>query len=185
MYRGDFHYLADSASSPGSTRSPVPRPAPLAGAVLGPARRNRAREPGERLAEHNRRWFHAQRSFRLVSRHRHYDITEVFRSGQAEFDDRGVIYLRHGEPDQRASYPSDLSRVQPNQSWLYRRADGDVVFHFVARDDAADYKLVESLVDALGFGRRCWRPARPTRRQRRLARRPGGFTPPGARRLVR
>jgi hypothetical protein len=34
---------------------------------------------------------------------------------------------------------------------LYRRADGDVVFHFVARDDAADYKLVESLVDALGF----------------------------------
>jgi len=111
-----------------------------------------ARVPGERLAEHHRRWLYAHRNFRLVSRHRHYDITEVYRSGQAEFDDRGVIYLRHGEPDARATFPSDLRRVQPNQSWLYRRPlDGDLVFHFVARDDAADYKLVESLVDALGF----------------------------------
>ena len=110
------------------------------------------RETGERLAEHNRRWFYAEHSFRLVSRHRHYDITEVYRSGQAEFDDRGIIYLRHGDPDERATYPSDLSRVEPNESWLYRRADGDLVFHFVARDDASDFKLVESLADALGFG---------------------------------
>lgn len=111
------------------------------------------RAPGERLAEHNRRWMYAHRNFRLVSRHRHYDITEVYRSGQIEFDDRGVIYLRHGEPDARATFPSDLQRVQPNQSWLYHRAPpaGDLVFHFVARDDASDYKLVESLVDALGF----------------------------------
>jgi tetratricopeptide (TPR) repeat protein len=109
------------------------------------------RTPGERLAEHNRRWLHAHRNFRLVSRHRHYDITEVYRSAQAEFDDRGVIYLRHGEPDAHATFPSDLRRVQPNLSWLYHRAGGDLVFHFVARDDASDYKLVESLVDALGF----------------------------------
>jgi hypothetical protein len=36
---------------------------------------------------------------------------------------------------------------------LYRRVGGDLVFHFVARDDASDFKLVESLVDVLGFGR--------------------------------
>ena len=151
-YRGDFHYLADSTELAGFDAQPGPaaRAAWLA-RFWGRRDVAEAREPGERLAEHNRRWFHAQRTFRLVSRHRHYDITEVFRSGQAEFDDRGVIYLRHGEPDQRAAHPADLIRVQPNQSWLYRRADGDVVFHFVARDDAADYKLVESLVDALGF----------------------------------
>ena len=152
MYRGDVQYLADSVELAGfdAQRGPAARAAWLA-RFWGRRDVAEAREPGERLAEHNRRWFHAQRTFGLVSRHRHYDITEVFRSGQAEFDDRGVIYLRHGEPDQRATYPSDLTRVQPNQSWLYRRADGDVVFHFVARDDAADYKLVESLVDALGF----------------------------------
>ena len=110
-----------------------------------------ARDAGERLAEHNRRWLYAHRNFRLVSRHRHYDITEVFRSSQAEFDDRGIIYLRHGEPDQRATYPSGLNNIEPNQSWLYHRPTGDLVFNFVARDDASDYKLVESLVDAMGF----------------------------------
>src|SRR5207245_8912961 len=63
-----------------------------------------ARNPGERLAEHYRRWFYVWREFRLVSRHRHYDITERYRSDQAEFDDRGIIYLRHVPPDKRASY---------------------------------------------------------------------------------
>ncbi len=117
-----------------------------------------ARERGERLAEHYRRWFHARRSFRLVTRHRHYDITETYRSPQAEFDDRGIIYMRHGPPDDRAAYlcppPDpvvDAPRCATNESWRYRRTEGDVVFHFAARDDVQDYKLVESLVDVLGF----------------------------------
>lgn len=108
-----------------------------------------ARERGERLAEHYRRWFYAHRNFRLVSRHRHYDITERYRATQSEVDDRGVIYMRHGDPDRRARYAA--VGVEPNESWLYHRPDGDLVFHFVARDDATDYKLVESLADVLGF----------------------------------
>ncbi len=152
QYRADLTPLADSAELAAfdAQRSSPERAAWLARFW---SRRDvdDARAPGERLAEHNRRWVYAHRNFRLVSRHRHYDITEVYRSGQAEFDDRGVIYMRHGEPDAQATFPSDLQRVQPNQSWLYHRPDGDVVFHFVARDDASDYKLVESLVDALGF----------------------------------
>ncbi len=111
-----------------------------------------ARNPGERLAEHYRRWFYAQHNFRLMSRHRHYDITEVYRSDQAEFDDRGVIYLRHGPPDKRATFPRVLDRLEPNETWLYRQPDGDLVFHFVAREDVQDYKLVESLADALSSG---------------------------------
>jgi GWxTD domain-containing protein len=112
-----------------------------------------ARDVGERLAEHYRRWFTVRHSFRLVSRHRHYDITERYRSPQAEFDDRGVVYLRHGEPDRRARFVQP--NVEPNESWLYRRPppQGDLVFHFVARDDASDFKLVESLMDVLGFSR--------------------------------
>jgi GWxTD domain-containing protein len=107
------------------------------------------RRRGERLVEHYRRYFYAMRHYRLVSVRRHYDITERFRSGQQEVDDRGVIYLRHGEPDRKASY---LERsVEPNESWLYRNAGGDRVFHFVARDDVQDFKLVESLADALGL----------------------------------
>jgi hypothetical protein len=94
-----------------------------------------------------------------VTRHRHYDITETYRSTQAEFDDRGIIYIRHGPPDDRAAYlcpPPDPADPNPptcatNESWRYRRAEGDVVYHFAARDDVQDYKLVESLVDVLGF----------------------------------
>jgi GWxTD domain-containing protein len=111
-----------------------------------------ARNPGERLAEHYRRWFHAWRSFRLVSRHRHYDITERYRSDQSEFDDRGIIYVRHGPPDKRATYPAVLDQLEPNETWLYRRPEGDLIFHFVARGDGQDFKLVESLADALSAG---------------------------------
>ena len=111
-----------------------------------------ARNPGERLAEHYRRWFYVWRHFRLVSRHRHYDITERYRSDQEELDDRGIIYLRHGPPDKRASYPRIVDRLEPNETWLYRRPAGDLIFHFVARGDVQDYKLVESLADALTAG---------------------------------
>jgi len=105
---------------------------------------------GERLREHYRRLFYARKNFQLVSTNRHYDIVERFRSGSEDFDDRGVIYIRHGEPTSRASY--NAPGMQQNESWLYTRSDGDLIFHFVAREDVQDYKLVESLFDVLGFG---------------------------------
>ena len=111
-----------------------------------------ARRPGERLAEQFRRYAYARAHFRLTSRHRHYDIADAYRdSSQQEFDDRGVIYLRHGEPDERARYSDQY--VEPNETWLYRRPppDSDLVFNFVATGHVQDYKLVESLLDAYGF----------------------------------
>ncbi len=107
------------------------------------------RREGERLREHYRRIYYARRHFALVSTNRHYGIEEVYRSGSKDFDDRGVIYIRHGEPTDRASYAAP--GVEPNESWRYARADGDLVFHFIAREDVQDYKLVESLFDVLGF----------------------------------
>ncbi len=104
---------------------------------------------GERLREHYRRLYYAKRSFQLVSTNRHYDIVERYRSGNRDFDDRGLIYIRHGEPTGRASY--NAPGMQLNESWNYVRADGNLVFHFVAREDVQDYKLVESVFDVLGF----------------------------------
>ncbi len=160
LYRADLSWIGDSAEL--AAFDALPDPATRARWLEEFWTRRdvaEARDVGERLAEHYRRWFYARHSFRLVSRHRHYDITEVYRAKQVEFDDRGVIYLRHGEPDRRARFICGEAE-QPigegcatNESWLYRREDGDLIFHFAARDDVQDYKLIESLVDALGFRR--------------------------------
>jgi GWxTD domain-containing protein len=107
------------------------------------------RADGERLREHYRRIFYARKNFQLTSNNRHYDIVERYRSGSRDFDDRGVIYIRHGEPTSRATYAAP--GLDPNESWRYSRPDGDLVFHFMAREDVQDFKLVESLFDVLGF----------------------------------
>lgn len=152
LYRFDLSWIADSAELAAfDAVSGTGERAAWLDAFWSKRDAAEAWDVGERLAEHYRRWFKARHDFRLVSRHRHYDITERYRSPQAEFDDRGVIYLRHGEPDRRARFVNP--NVEPNESWLYKRVGGDLVFHFVARDDASDYKVVESLIDVLGFGR--------------------------------
>jgi GWxTD domain-containing protein len=112
-----------------------------------------ARRRGERLLEQFRRYDYARQHFRLLSRHRKYDITDVYRdSTQSEFDDRGVIYLRHGEPDERAQYQEP--DLPPNETWVYRRPPpgGDLIFHFVAQSAVQDWKLISSLLDVPGFG---------------------------------
>src|SRR5216117_2814247 len=143
LYRADLSVVAhhDELAPFDGFTSPAPRAAWLERFWL---QRDvaEARDPGERLGEHYRRWFYAWHNFRLVSRHRHYDITERYRTDQLDFDDRGVIYLLHGPPDKRATYPRVLDRLEPNETWLYRRPDGDLIFHFVAREDVQDYKLV-------------------------------------------
>ncbi len=107
------------------------------------------RTEGERVKEHYRRLFYARKNFQLTANNRHYDIVERYRSGSRDFDDRGVIYLRHGEPSSRATYAAP--GLEPNESWRYSRTDGDLIFHFIAREDVQDFKLVESLFDVLGF----------------------------------
>jgi GWxTD domain-containing protein len=107
------------------------------------------RRDNERLTEHYRRVHYAKRNFALVSTKRHYDIAERYRSNSKDFDDRGVIYIRHGEPSDRATL--GIPGIELNETWKYAKADGDLVFHFVAREDVQDYKLVESLYDVLGF----------------------------------
>ena len=112
------------------------------------------RTDGERLREHYRRLFYARKNFQLTANNRHYDIVERYRSGSRDFDDRGVIYIRHGEPSSRASYAAP--GLEPNESWRYGRTDGDLIFHFIAREDVQDFKLVESLFDVLGFSDAVW-----------------------------
>lgn len=111
--------------------------------------RENLRRNGERLREHYRRLHYARQNFYLITTTRYYDIEEIYRSTQNDFDDRGVIYIRHGEPTDRATYHG--LEVYDNESWRYGMADGDMIFHFIARDDVQDYKLVESVFDIMGY----------------------------------
>jgi hypothetical protein len=61
------------------------------------------------------------------------------------FDDRGVVYVRYGEP-------SDIVKtvtfgIYPNETWTYRRADGDMLLHFAANfgGDIHDMRLIPSV----------------------------------------
>ncbi|HEY4099836.1 MAG TPA: tetratricopeptide repeat protein [Gemmatimonadales bacterium] len=111
--------------------------------------RDELRLPGERLVEHYRRLDYARRNYRVASTHRHYDIIERYRPAVVDFDDRGVIYIRQGTPDDRASL--ELPGVAFNESWVYHRATGDLLFHFVAEEGVTDFRLVESALDLVGY----------------------------------
>lgn len=110
------------------------------------------REPGARLAEHYRRWNVAMQEFRLPPFRRRYLFgIELYRSGDTDFDDRGIVYIRQGEPTIRVRWPlnrqafhlSSLDRTYGSESWRYDRPDGMLTLHFVAREDPQDFRLVD------------------------------------------
>ncbi len=110
--------------------------------------------PGpSRLAEQMRRWDVARRDFRLPPFRRRFRWgIELFQSGDAELDDRGIVWLRHGEPTARVIWPLSRPGVRVdamrhnsgNESWRYARPEGDLVLHFVATDDPDDFRLVDN-----------------------------------------
>jgi GWxTD domain-containing protein len=112
------------------------------------------RSEGERLREHYRRLLRARRQFALTVSRRFYGAADAYRSGGTELDDRGVIYVRHGEPTERLR--PFVYGLMPNESWRYARVEGDLLFHFSAGYDQTsggdlyDYRLVESVLDLRG-----------------------------------
>lgn len=112
------------------------------------------RREGERLREHYRRLLYARRHFPLTVSRRYYGRYDAYRSGSAELDDRGIIYVRQGEPSDRLR--PFIFGAMPNESWRYTRGDGDLLFHFSGGyddnggGDLYDYRLVESVLDLRG-----------------------------------
>ena len=137
------------------------------------------RAPGERIVEHYRRLAYAEAHFtRLGSNTANLHREQLDRNDRT-LDDRAVIYIRHGEPNRRASFgsafesadqvapqasrlnepesryptarpPDGQAPVPPNLSWKYQRVGGDLIFHFVAHE-GSDYRLIESLLDVFSM----------------------------------
>ncbi|HEV8125259.1 MAG TPA: hypothetical protein VGP80_13520, partial [Gemmatimonadales bacterium] len=98
------------------------------------------RKDGERLAEHYRRLYYARRYFLRIPRRRLITGFQEYIPKQLEFDARGEIYIRHGEPTERVD-PPDFCAV----SWRYARGDGDLIFHFAGHPAENDYELVSQV----------------------------------------
>lgn len=93
-----------------------------------------AAEVNLRLADHYRRLIHAEKNYvhfgsrswaRNPDKFTRLSFPPTFDLA-AEFDDRGIIYIRHGEPDDRAAV-MDIEGVH-SESWHY--APHDMDFHF-------------------------------------------------------
>ena len=113
-----------------------------------------AQPPSERLGEHYRRLFYVLEHFRRPGVYRETDMVYHYHSGQHLVDDRGVVYMRHGPPDETATATG--IDVPPNVSWLYHRPEGDIILHFRTASGDRDYRLIESLADLYGFEAAHW-----------------------------
>lgn len=114
--------------------------------------------PEERLAEHYRRVAHASELYRRAGKRRIQMVAKDGLSGDTVLvegrdlglDDRGTVYLLHGEPD---DIVRTTSCANPNESWLYLLPDDRLVFHFAALGSGQQYSLVSGPISAcLGSG---------------------------------
>jgi len=89
-------------------------------------------EYNERLVEHYRRLNYAKQ---------HYAMKQT-----KGYDDRGIIYIKHGEPDQTARLVGNFG-IRDNETWVYRRKPDNFVFHFVRK--TSSYFIANSLLEAV------------------------------------
>jgi GWxTD domain-containing protein len=153
-YRADLAMIADEAELARYDRASGAARAEFLRRFWTDRDRLEMRAPGERIREHYRRLLHARRNFALTVSRRFYGPADAYRSGGMEIDDRGVIYVRHGEPAERLR--PFVYGLMPNESWRFARAEGDFLLHFSAGYDSNgggdlyDYRLVESVLDLRG-----------------------------------
>lgn len=118
----------------------------------------------ERLAQHYRRLARAREEWGLTSPRVQGGAAELYgRHADLEYDDRGLVYVRMGEPDEiafaYAGAEGDMGhRVE---GWRYDRPEGPRVFFLapVTRLGAGlrDYRLLDALWRAMGH----WNAAEP------------------------
>ena len=102
---------------------------------------------GARVREHYSRLAVARRRFPRSPFTRRYLFGEYYRDNNTDFDDRGVIYVRHGEPTMRRQLVAPLSTAYGAEGWRYQNADGHRDFYFLATEDPQDYRLRATLLD--------------------------------------
>jgi GWxTD domain-containing protein len=105
----------------------------------------------ERMSEHFKRLATAHDKYRRESKRGAAPggslVAATYKSDMLPFDDRGVIYVRHGAPAE-VVHTSDVD-LRPNETWVYRQNGKNILYNFVVLRDGTDYRLVDDLLAAL------------------------------------
>ena len=149
-YRADLELIADNTELAAFDRVRGPDRVAMLEEFWTRRDHRELRAKGERLREHYVRTHFARAHFYLENTRRHYWHAEPYRSGSEEFDDRAIIYIRHGQPTQRIT--PFVYALTANESWRYSRPDGDLFFHFTVQEDLRDYRLASSVFDLKSTG---------------------------------
>ncbi|HEY0304842.1 MAG TPA: GWxTD domain-containing protein, partial [Longimicrobiales bacterium] len=105
----------------------------------------------ERMSEHYTRLALAHDRYRRTGKRGAVPggalVREKYADDQLPFDDRGLILVRHGEPNEIVR-TSDVD-LRPNESWVYTTGPRNVMYNFVVLRDGTDYRLVDDVLLAL------------------------------------
>lgn len=106
---------------------------------------------GERMAEHFNRLAVAHDKYRRTSKRGAAPggslLQQKYKDDMLPFDDRGLIYVRHGKPEQVVR-TSDVD-LRPNESWVYNDNGKTLLYNFVVLRDGTDYRIVDDVLLAL------------------------------------
>lgn len=111
---------------------------------------------GARIREHYDRVQYAQNNYRRRSSKKGPTLSnEIGRPREAAYDDRGLVYIRMGEPARTTRFAGNPSTMdneivsaecyQPNESWAYDYPEGTRIYHFTTFSGTDDYWLIENL----------------------------------------
>ena len=109
---------------------------------------------GERMAEHYIRLAAAHDRYRRIGQRGAAPggslVLAKYNADALPFDDRGLILVRHGEPDETVR-TSDVD-LRPNETWVYRSTNAsskNTLYNFVQLRDGTDFRLVDDVLYAL------------------------------------
>ncbi|MEO5798424.1 MAG: GWxTD domain-containing protein [Gemmatimonadales bacterium] len=145
-YRGDLAPLeADSVLAEFDRGTPASRVA-LMRRYWADQDPDRLPAIAERMRDHYMRIDYARRNYRLRKLADPKGVDPVVLAMGSEIDARGIVFVKHGPPDESAV--SSVIGLPPNESWSYHRADGtELLFHFLMLDGDVDFREYPSLLD--------------------------------------
>jgi len=105
----------------------------------------------ERILAHYTRTRYALEHYRRRGRVRPRFSVRLGRPTDSVYDDRGLLYVRMGAPDDVAVHTGGEC-IEPNVSWAYERPDGLRIYHLSALGGTDDWYLLENLAQVYRCG---------------------------------